>query len=205
MGGRQAAAAARASHGSIPRAFNRYWEPFLGSGAVFFDLHARGLLAGQRCTLTDNNPDLIACYRAVRDCPEQVIGELSRLATRPRTRWRAALLRGPQRTIQSAARRARRRRPTASSHYDARAGGDVHLSQSHRLQRIVPAEQRRRVQRAGRPLCQAAHLRRGESPPRRRRRSPRPGVTLDRARFDRVVDECRGPAIFCISIRRTRR
>ena len=49
---------------------------------MFFDLHARGLLAGHDATLTDNNPDLIACYRAVRDCPEQVIGELSRLATR---------------------------------------------------------------------------------------------------------------------------
>jgi DNA adenine methylase len=30
--------------------------------------------------LSDNNADLIACYRAVRDTPEQVIGELSRLA-----------------------------------------------------------------------------------------------------------------------------
>ena len=49
---------------------------------MFFDLHARGLLAGRDATLTDNNADLIACYRAVRDCPEQVIGELSRLAAR---------------------------------------------------------------------------------------------------------------------------
>ncbi len=64
-----------------PAAFNRYWEPFLGSGAVFFDLHARGRLTGHDVTLTDNNADLIACYRMVRDCPEQVIGELSRLAT----------------------------------------------------------------------------------------------------------------------------
>lgn len=47
---------------------------------MFFDLHARGLLAGHDATLSDNNPDLIACYRAVRDCPEQVIGELRRLA-----------------------------------------------------------------------------------------------------------------------------
>ena len=62
-----------------PANFNRYWEPFLGSAAVFFDLHARGALAG-RVTLSDNNPDLIACYRTVRDMPEQVIGELSRLA-----------------------------------------------------------------------------------------------------------------------------
>jgi DNA adenine methylase len=47
---------------------------------VFFDLHARGRLADHAVTLTDDNPDLIACYRAVVDCPEQVIGELTRLA-----------------------------------------------------------------------------------------------------------------------------
>jgi DNA adenine methylase len=64
-----------------PAAFDTYWEPFLGSGAVFFDLHARGALDGRGVMLSDNNADLIACYRAVRDRPEQVIGELSRLAS----------------------------------------------------------------------------------------------------------------------------
>ena len=48
---------------------------------MFFDLHARGALDGRGVMLSDNNADLIACYRAVRDCPEQVIGELSRLAS----------------------------------------------------------------------------------------------------------------------------
>ena len=46
---------------------------------MFFDLHRRGLLRDRDVTLSDNNPDLIACYRVVRDCPEQVIGELTRL------------------------------------------------------------------------------------------------------------------------------
>jgi len=63
-----------------PADFNRYWEPFLGSAAVFFDLDARGMLRSRGATLADSNPDLIACYRAVRDTTEQVIGELSRLA-----------------------------------------------------------------------------------------------------------------------------
>jgi DNA adenine methylase len=63
-----------------PSRFNRYWEPFLGSAAVFFDLHASGRLGDAGATLIDHNPDLIACYRAVRDCPDQVTAGLKRLA-----------------------------------------------------------------------------------------------------------------------------
>jgi DNA adenine methylase len=64
-----------------PRTFTSYREPFLGSGAVFFDLHAQGLLAGRDAIISDNNPDLIACYLAVRDSPDEVVRELSRLAS----------------------------------------------------------------------------------------------------------------------------
>ena len=63
-----------------PPQFNRYWEPFLGSAAVFFDLHARRQLERGGATLIDNNPDLIACYRAVRDFPDEIIHELKGLA-----------------------------------------------------------------------------------------------------------------------------
>ena len=63
-----------------PADFKRYWEPFLGSAAVFFDLQSRGALDHRGATLNDSNPDLIACYVAVRDSTEQVIGELARLA-----------------------------------------------------------------------------------------------------------------------------
>ena len=62
-----------------PAEFGAYFEPFLGSGAVFFDLHARGLLNGHRAVLSDSNADLIACYTTVRDHPDAVIAELSRL------------------------------------------------------------------------------------------------------------------------------
>ena len=47
---------------------------------MFFDLHARGLLDGHKSVLSDSNADLIACYTAVRDYPEHVIDDLSRLA-----------------------------------------------------------------------------------------------------------------------------
>jgi DNA adenine methylase len=63
-----------------PREFGRYFEPFVGSGAVFFDLAASGLLDGHRAFLTDSNADLVGCYQAVRDRPAAVIRHLERLA-----------------------------------------------------------------------------------------------------------------------------
>jgi DNA adenine methylase len=64
-----------------PARFNRYIEPFFGSGAVFFDLHSRGALDGHRSILIDSNPDLIGCYQTVRDDPEAVLAELDVLAS----------------------------------------------------------------------------------------------------------------------------
>ncbi|HKY22722.1 MAG TPA: Dam family site-specific DNA-(adenine-N6)-methyltransferase [Vicinamibacterales bacterium] len=63
-----------------PAAFGTYFEPFAGSAAVFFDLHAHGRLEGHVAVLADSNIDLIACYTAVRDEPEKVIEALDRLA-----------------------------------------------------------------------------------------------------------------------------
>ena len=65
-----------------PAAFAAYREPFLGSGAVFFDLLNQGRLAGRRTVLTDTNGDLVGCYAHVRDEPEAVIQRLRRLAAR---------------------------------------------------------------------------------------------------------------------------
>src|SRR5437868_1270042 len=59
-----------------PHSFNRYIEPFFGSGAVFFDLHAAGLLGGKEVVLIDSNADLIGCYETVRDLPDAVAREL---------------------------------------------------------------------------------------------------------------------------------
>jgi DNA adenine methylase len=62
-----------------PRRFRNYFEPFLGSGAVFLDLHNRGLLAGRGARLSDINADVIGCYRAVRDEVDDVIDVLRAL------------------------------------------------------------------------------------------------------------------------------
>ena len=63
-----------------PPAFNRYIEPFFGSGAVFFDLHAAGRLRHCEVLLIDSNADLIGCYDTVRAQPDDVACELERLA-----------------------------------------------------------------------------------------------------------------------------
>lgn len=63
-----------------PRAFDRYVEPFLGSGAVFFDLSAAGLLTGRSAVLADVNRDLVGCYEALRANTATLIRHLSCLA-----------------------------------------------------------------------------------------------------------------------------
>jgi DNA adenine methylase len=62
-----------------PPMFRRYFEPFVGSGAVFLDLHNQGRLERRAAYLSDTNADVIGCYRAVRDDAEAVIAELEAL------------------------------------------------------------------------------------------------------------------------------
>jgi DNA adenine methylase len=62
-----------------PSTFDRYIEPFVGSGAVFLDLHNHALLDNREVILSDINADIIGCYRAVRDAPDAVISALSAL------------------------------------------------------------------------------------------------------------------------------
>lgn len=63
-----------------PRTFGRYFEPFVGSGAVFFDLAAHGLIGRDGARLSDVNADVIGCYQAlVHDLPG-VTRHLRRLA-----------------------------------------------------------------------------------------------------------------------------
>ncbi len=57
-----------------PSRIDTYYEPFLGGGAVFFALAARGLF--RRAVLGDANRELIACYEAIRDDVDGVIATL---------------------------------------------------------------------------------------------------------------------------------
>ena len=63
-----------------PDQFGAYHEPFLGSGAVFFDLADAARLRRRSVRLTDVNVDLIGCWLQVRDQPDAVIERLRALA-----------------------------------------------------------------------------------------------------------------------------
>jgi DNA adenine methylase len=68
----------------VPREFRVYHEPFLGSGALFFDLWRSNRLHGAECQLGDANPDLVGVYRALAEDTENVIAQLRLLASEHR-------------------------------------------------------------------------------------------------------------------------
>src|SRR5690349_7198324 len=70
----------RELHRYVPRDFPAYHEPFLGSGALFFDLWRKNRLTGVVSHLGDANADLVGVYRALADDTESVIRQLRLLA-----------------------------------------------------------------------------------------------------------------------------
>lgn len=64
--------------GRMPPEVQGYHEPFVGGGALFFDLVRRGAIRGE-ARLADVNPTVIATWRAVRDDVEAVIEHLRAL------------------------------------------------------------------------------------------------------------------------------
>ena len=58
----------------LPARVERYVEPFIGGGAVFFHLKHR--FPQMRAFLRDNNDELINTYKAVRDYPKELMRQL---------------------------------------------------------------------------------------------------------------------------------
>lgn len=58
-------------------AYSHYFEPFLGGGALYFDLRSRGW--DGRAILNDRNEHLIRTYTSIRDRVEYVIKKLERM------------------------------------------------------------------------------------------------------------------------------
>ena len=60
-----------------PNYTGRYWEPFMGSAAVFFELRP------QQAMLSDANPELIVCFQQVAQHPEAVMKLLDKMPNNP--------------------------------------------------------------------------------------------------------------------------
>lgn len=57
--------------------FGRYHEPFVGGGALFFELARRGDLGKKQAYLSDNNPRLVKAYQGIKHDVEAVIAALN--------------------------------------------------------------------------------------------------------------------------------
>jgi len=60
----------------FPTEFKNYYEPFVGGGAVFFELYSLGYLKDKKIYLSDINSELINAYNVVKDNPIDLISNL---------------------------------------------------------------------------------------------------------------------------------
>lgn len=97
-----------------------YWEPFLGSGAIFFALRPR------TAHLSDRVPDLMNTYRAVRDHPLAVEEAISGLRT-DRESYYAVRAWRPADPIQLAARFIYLNKTCFNALYRVNSSGDFNV------------------------------------------------------------------------------
>lgn len=64
----------------LPQRIPTYFEPFVGGGAVFFELARQRRF--DRAVLADKNTELIAAYRALKEDVDSVLSALQKLADR---------------------------------------------------------------------------------------------------------------------------
>jgi len=60
----------------FPKEFQNYHEPFLGGGAVFFELYSLGYLKDKKIYLSDINAELINTYKTIKNNPNELIDNL---------------------------------------------------------------------------------------------------------------------------------
>ncbi|MCT7510018.1 DNA adenine methylase [Aliarcobacter cryaerophilus] len=60
----------------LPKKFNNYFEPFIGGGALFFELKNLGLLENKEIFLFDINSELVNAYNVVKNNPHELVKEL---------------------------------------------------------------------------------------------------------------------------------
>ncbi len=62
----------------LPKNFNNYFEPFVGGGALFFELYSLGVLEGKKVYLFDINEELINTYQVIKHFPSKLLDELKK-------------------------------------------------------------------------------------------------------------------------------
>jgi DNA adenine methylase len=170
-----------------PKQFSRYLEPFLGSGAVFLDLHNAGALDGRDVRLSDVNADVIGCYQAVREDPDAVIAELERLSAdyrkdpaRAYYTVRDVRFNPARREAQTSPARGYSPALAAMLIFLNRTGFNGLFRVNRRGDFNVPAGRQNNPR-----ICDAANLRAWSALLRRR------GVSLNAEPFDRALDNAR--------------
>ncbi len=61
----------------LPSSFECYYEPFIGGGAVLFELQPK------KAVLNDLNHELINVYKMIKNCPDELIQELKKHKNTP--------------------------------------------------------------------------------------------------------------------------
>jgi DNA adenine methylase len=173
----------------VPERFNRYFEPFLGSGALFFDLAGSGELKDRSARLTDANGDLIDCYQIVRDQTDAVIAALADLAADHARRGSDCYYDVRDRQFNPARAAGERATPRLAAMliYLNRTGFNGLYRLNRRGAFNVPAGRYERPR-----ICDPAHLRTVAATLRQR------GVTLTHGAFDvAIADAGAGDFIYC--------
>ena len=62
----------------INKKFTNYFEPFIGGGALFFELYNLGYLQNKEIYLFDINSELVNAYNIVKNNPLELIDELKK-------------------------------------------------------------------------------------------------------------------------------
>ena len=65
---------------NCPPSINKYYEPFVGGGAIFLALTASDKVSPDRCYLSDLNKELITTYLIIANKPTQLIEQLKQHA-----------------------------------------------------------------------------------------------------------------------------
>ena len=81
----------------VPSQYSTYIEPFVGGGALFFELQPK------KAVLADSNPELINCYQVVRDNVEELI-KMLRVYPHTKEFYYSIRVQQPKETVERAAR-----------------------------------------------------------------------------------------------------